>query len=110
MSTADHILDQIDTCLGDYDVSDDAMRVAPDLPALPAVRFVVVTADTSSATAALARIRQLRETMDAFAEAVTPAAVAASRGLAQFAEAMRQPIRPTGRPAWQTPYGPPRRR
>lgn len=31
MSTADHILDQIDTALGDYAVSDDAMRSAPDL-------------------------------------------------------------------------------
>lgn len=29
MSTADHILDQIDHALHDYDVSDDAMRSAP---------------------------------------------------------------------------------
>jgi hypothetical protein len=38
VSTADHILDQIDSCLGDYELSDDAMRCAPDLPPLPAVR------------------------------------------------------------------------
>lgn len=31
MTTADHILDQIDTALGDYSISDDAMRSAPDL-------------------------------------------------------------------------------
>ena len=35
MSTADHILDQIDTALGDYSISGDAMRVAPDLPPPP---------------------------------------------------------------------------
>ena len=38
MSTADHVLDQIDHTLGDYDVSYDAMRCAPDLPPPPAVR------------------------------------------------------------------------
>lgn len=38
MTIADHILDQIDSALGDYTVSDDAMRSAPDLPPLPAVR------------------------------------------------------------------------
>lgn len=107
MSTADQILTQIDSALGDYNIGPDAMRVAPDLPPAPVPRRIIVRTDTA---AALARIRQLRDTMDDFAAAVTPAVQAAGRSLAHFAEAMRQPVRPTGRPAWQTPYGPPQRR
>lgn len=38
MSTADQIINQIDHALGDYAVSADAMRCAPDLPPPPAVR------------------------------------------------------------------------
>ena len=39
MSTADHILNQIDACLSDHEISDDAMRCAPDLPP-PEKRYV----------------------------------------------------------------------
>lgn len=34
----DDVLDQIDACLGDYDISDDAMRYAPDIPKQPIIR------------------------------------------------------------------------
>ncbi|MBD9721933.1 hypothetical protein PV755_09335 [Streptomyces caniscabiei] len=35
MSTADHVLDQINSALNDYTVSDDAMRSQPEPPAAP---------------------------------------------------------------------------
>lgn len=104
---ADDVLDQIDSCLGDYDIGPDAMRCAPDLPPTPMLRRIVIHADTA---AVAARLRHVNEAIQAMAEAVAPAAEAASRALAQFAEAMRQPVRPAGRPAWQSRYGPPQRR
>lgn len=149
MTTADHILDQIDACLGDYSVSDDAMRSRPasDVSAepfamggiIPTMQImdeagewqplgsvadvgfgtreavIVISVDTAAATAALERIRQLHEVL---AEAAQSRTEEAGRGLAAFAKAMQcaepnddcRPARRPDRPAWQSPYGPPRRR
>jgi hypothetical protein len=104
---ADDVLDQIDTCLGDWSVSSDAMRSTPDLPPPPMPSRIVIQVDLEQAAA---RFRQVNEAIQGMAEACAPAVEAASQALAQFGEAMRQPMRPVGRPAWQTPYGPPQQR
>lgn len=69
------------------------------------------------------RARRAQAVMEAFVraytEAVKPAAEAASRAFAELARAVQQagarddhakPAPRRDRPAWQTPYGPPRRR
>jgi hypothetical protein len=174
VSTADHILDQIDHALHDWTVSDDAMRSTPEPPPLPgrvpvvdmrsqpeagAIGFdgacpsVLIMDEVGAwqelgvtsidfhielpafdpefqrswqefrehlARAEAERVRQARAAIEAFgrayAEAVKPAVEAAARSLAEFTEAARQldpplsPGRRRDRPAWQSPYGPPRRR
>ena len=102
----DHILDQIDSALHDETVSGDAMRSAPDL-LVPPLRRIIIHADTE---ATMARLREVSESIQAMKAAFTSAAEAAAQGMAAFTEAMRQPARPVGRPAWQSPYGPARRR
>lgn len=122
MSTADHILDQIDTALDDWDVSGDAMRWAPDAPAElpePLPRTVVITIDTTRIDEAFAYFREMREHLHAWAEAARPQLEEAGRSLAKVGETAQQaaacdvhckPPRPRDRPAWQSPYGPARRR
>ena len=153
MSTADHILDQIDTCLGDYDVSDDAMRCAPDLPPLarePAPRrtrnlLIQRLIDRHNlaadyATAAVLAIERgltdgphaelaaaearavMNEMVERLRIAIQPMAEGAVAALKQLSESLARlreststddcskPTRPRDRPAWQSPYGPPRRR
>lgn len=111
MSTADHILDQIDTCLGDYTVSDDAMRCTPDLPPLPAVpsvRFLVVSFDDTDFRE---RLGQVQDSLRRMAEAFQPAAENAAKAVDNFTRALSAPAWPNvpGRPAWQSPYGPAQR-
>lgn len=122
MSTADGILDQIDSTLGDYAVSGDAMRWAPDAAggrpeALP--RTVVITIDTTRINEAFAYFREIREHLHTWAEAARPQLEEAGRSLAKVGETAQQaaacdvhckPARPRDRPAWQSPYGPARRR
>ena len=119
MNTADHIIDQIDTCLGDYAVSDDAMRCAPDLPPLVGERLIAISIDTTSFDAAFEHIRRMREGLAAYAEAVRPRleeigrTFAAMKGAARHAGLIDDHGKPAprrDRPAWQSPYGPPRRR
>lgn len=151
MTTADSILDQIDSTLGDYSLSDDAMRCAPDLPSRPAVRLTVGVdareilirrlVDLHGLTRLTARHAVLAtergdssERADLVrAEAHAVAAEMAQRirvafqpmieALRQLGESIKQlqqqvpelaeaarPARPRDRPAWQSPYGPARRR
>jgi hypothetical protein len=62
------------------------------------------------------RAQILRAYMQAFTEAAKPAVEAAGRAFAELQQAMRQaappqaPTRRRDRPAWQSPYGPARRR
>ncbi|WP_060905373.1 hypothetical protein [Streptomyces scabiei] len=138
MSTADHVLDQIDSALNDYTVSDDAMRSAP-LPAdsQPATRLEIMSEDgewqevpgvasieiTADPAATAARLREAQESIvrffHAYAEAVRPRIEELGRALAAASQAVRdaglvdadgKPARRPDRPAWQSPYGPPRRR
>ncbi len=158
MSTADHILDQIDTCLGDYDVSDDAMRWAPDPPPpvvrphangsvvlvrrlmdrhgldIDQARAAVLAAErgqdteharlaSEEARACLEEINaQFRASFQAFAERVTEQFQQVAEQFGRMKEALQRlpeavgsddcgkPPRLRDRPAWQSPYGPPRRR
>lgn len=152
MSTADHVLDQIDSALGDYAVSDDAMRCAPDLPPVPVVRRPVAGRDVLTrrlidrhdltpeeardavlavdrgeggvhAELVAAEARAIAAEMTARIRiALQPMAEAAINTLKQLSESLAQlrqaglcdndgkPARRRDRPAWQTPYGPPRRR
>lgn len=151
MSTADHILDQIDHALGDYSVSDDAMRSRPE-PAGPrgkttmsimgadgewqevgGIATIDIEVDTGGVDQQLARLaaRQnterrvieiheaLRSFMRGYAEAVRPAIEEFGRQLQAASQAMRsagliddhgKAVRRRDRPAWQSPYGPARRR
>lgn len=116
MSTADNIIDQIDHALGDYSLGPDAMRWSPETPPPPPgasiQRTVVVTIDTAAITE---QFEQLRRTLQAFGEA----ARARMEEIGRAFEAMKQagvcddhgrPLPRRDRPAWQSPYGPPRRR
>ncbi|MFH8804088.1 hypothetical protein ACH4F6_31620 [Streptomyces sp. NPDC017936] len=173
---SDDILDQIDSALHDWTVSDDAMRSAPEPLPLPGRVPVVemrsqpeagtISLDGASASVMVMdeagewqelggvrsidfhiqppqidpefqrtwqefrehvarveaeRIRRARAVIEAFGrayiEAVKPAAESAARALAALQEALQRdvgtpnaPGRRDGRPAWQSPYGPPRRR
>lgn len=149
---ADNILDQIDSCLGDYAVSDDAMRSAPDLPPLPAVRprangavvLVQRLIDRHGLSAEEARAAVLAaeygldtdharlaaaEAQAALEEITTQLRAAFEPMLQRVADQFRQikeafqrlpeaagcddcgtPARRRDRPAWQSPYGPARRR
>jgi hypothetical protein len=92
----------------------------PDFPAdFATPTNIVIVIDAASVTAAAERIRQLQAAFQAYVEAVRPRMEEAGRALAQGFEALRQaglvdhdckPARPRDRPAWQSPYGPPRRR
>lgn len=160
MSTADHILDQIDHALHDWSVSDDAMRSQPVVEPQPkpfafggftptvqimdevgewqevGVTSVEIHIEPPTIDPAFhrsweefrehlvraeaERVRLARAAIEAFgrayAEVVKPAVEAAARSLAEFAEAVQHvdpplpPGRRRDRPAWQSPYGPPRRR
>ena len=115
MSTADQIIDHIDHALGDYDVSYDAMRWSPEVPPqVPGVdrAIVVVSIDTTAITA---QFEQLRTALQALGEV----AQARLEEVGRTFEAMKKagvcddhgkPLPPRDRPAWQSPYGPPRRR
>ncbi len=150
MSTADDVLDQIDTTLGDQAVSDDAMRWAPDLPEKPrpvrgfsprdilirrlvdrhgltrmTARHAVIAVEEgrtsdrtelvqAEACAVMAEtMQQIREAFRPMAESMIEAfkqLVQAFERLGVTAEAGSAPGRRRDRPAWQSPYGPPRRR
>lgn len=154
MSTADNILDQIDTALHDDAISPDAMRCAP-APAGPRGKttMAVMGADgewsevegvvsidfhieppaidpeftrawqelhehlTRAEAERARRAAALLEGLVHAFQQMGPAIEAANEGLAGLAEAVQdQPARPDlplprrDRPAWQTPYGPARRR
>ena len=148
MSTADHVLDQIDSVLGDYDVSYDAMRWVPDLPTPSAVRprangrnIIIqrlidrhgLDADEAHAAvfaaergqggdharlAAVEAQAALNEVAAQIRAAVQPMLQRVTDQFRQIKEAFQQlpeavdykPAPRRDRPAWQTPYGPPRRR
>lgn len=160
MSTADHILDQIDNALHDCTVSDDAMRSVPADEPQPSSgpRMWIAPSGTSPGETGweeighvtsidfhveppaidpefqrawqefreymvrveAERVRRARAAIEAFnrayAQAVKPAMEAAARGIAEFQKAMQHvdpplpPGRRRDRPAWQSPYGPARRR
>lgn len=110
---ADDVLDQIDSCLGDYQLSPDAMRWSPEEPppTPPGVGFertAVVTIDTTAVTE---QFEQLRRNLQAFGEA----AQARFEEIGRAFEAMKQAgvcddhgrrLPPRDRPAWQSRYGP----
>ncbi|MGW0837505.1 hypothetical protein [Streptomyces prunicolor] len=156
MSTADHILNQIDACLGDHEISDDAMRCAPDLPPLEK-RYVQMTLGVGPREILIRRLveqhgltrltarhavlaverggdSERANLVRAEAQAVAaemgqririafqPMAQAAIAALKQISESLKQlqqagicddhgkPVPRRDRPAWQSPYGPVRRR
>ena len=149
MSTADHVLDQIDSALHDWTVSDDAMRSRPEpelisfggftptvqimdeagewqeVDGIGSVEIYVTTppeleefaqqwADFTNRIHSR-RIDVLAVFTQAVAESVKPATEAAEQALAALQDAVQAcPADPPGRrrdrPAWQSPYGPARRR
>jgi hypothetical protein len=123
VTTADDILNHIDDALDDWTVSGDAMRYAPDAagePPEPPRLNVVIAIDTARIDEAFARIHAMWEGLKAWTEAVRPRLEEAGRSLADMGEVAQQaaaacdvhckPPRPRDRPAWQSPYGPARRR
>ncbi|WP_045563008.1 hypothetical protein [Streptomyces sp. FxanaA7] len=155
MTTADRILDQINSALNDYTVSDDAMRSQPEPPATPrrgpdcdlqimdeagewqnvpgVTSFAIqIEYDDTEFQQSLQRLREniariqaerARQAQEmarmfarAYVQAVKPAMEAAAAAFAEVQKAVQHanPPLPPGRrhdrPAWQSPYGPPRRR
>ncbi|WP_420032284.1 hypothetical protein ACN2WE_05320 [Streptomyces sp. cg28] len=133
MKTTD-ILAQIDDALGDWTVGPDAMRSRPAVDACGSasrveitdgIATVVITPDLEEFTA------RFQEAVQTVVAARLQAMRVAAEALQRFAEALRHegewgdtnaaPVEPSqrprpplprrdGRPAWQTPYGPARRR
>lgn len=111
MSTADHILDQIDHALGDYELSPDAMRWNPDARPSPAGlgrRFMVATIDTTVITR---QFEQLQQAMQAISEAARARCEEIGRAFDSLKQAgicddQGRPLPPRDRPAWQSPHGP----
>jgi hypothetical protein len=152
----DHILGQIDSVLDDWDVSNDAMRCAPDLPPLEkryvqmsfgvdpreilirrlveqhgltrltarhAVLAVERGGDSERADLVRAEARavaaELGERIRIAFQPMAQAAVAALKQISESIKKLQQagicddrgkPVQPRDRPAWQSPYGPARRR
>ena len=134
MSTADQIIDQIDSAVEDWTISEDAMRSRPTAETVPATgiwigpvgaeaydettwqrlegvtgidfgpeqEVYVITVDT---TEAVEQLRRLSVGLQALTEASKPACEAASANVDHCPPPSRR-----DRPAWQSPYGPPRRR
>jgi hypothetical protein len=126
---ADDIIDQIDSCLGDYQLSPDAMRWTPepaeaDRPGIrgftPTVEIVgevgewrqgecvVVIVDTTALTA---QFEQLRQVMQAFGEAARARMEEIGRAFDSLKQAgvcddHGRRLPPRDRPAWQSRYGP----
>jgi hypothetical protein len=150
VSTADHILDQIDDALEDWSVSDDAMRSRPaaepgirgatptvqimdevgewqELRGVTGIELHIDSAEFDQAMQALReqiarvqaeRVRQVQQVLGAvrvaFAAMAKPAAKAADN-FRHLPEAVGcndcgTPAPRRDRPAWQSPYGPARRR
>ncbi len=115
----DDVLGQIDAALDDWDVSGDAMRWAPDA-AGEAPEPPPLTVDTVGFDEAFACLRDMRESLARWAEAARPQLEEVGRSLAKVGESAQQaaacdvhcgpPPPPRDRPAWQSPYGPARRR
>jgi hypothetical protein len=163
VSTADHILDQIDNALHDYDVSDDAMRSRPETEAQPDIgpRVWIAPADTGPdeggweelghitsidleigeftidpaaftpapslgweelreyiARVEAERARRALLILQALREGLSRLLVPAAQAAESFQHAPEavdcddcsKPTPPRDRPAWQSPYGPARRR
>lgn len=117
----DDILGQIGAALDDWDVSGDAMRWAPDAagePPEPPPLTVAITVDTVRIGEAFDRLHDVREGLARWAEAARPQLAEVGRSLAKMGEAAQRqtcdvhcgPPPPRDRPAWQSPYGPARRR
>ncbi|NED75343.1 hypothetical protein G3I51_24070 [Streptomyces sp. SID9944] len=124
---SDDILSQIDHALDDWTVSDDAMRSRPEGDGGGINGFVPrvqIPDEFAEAWAAFAervaqaeaeRAAHVRAVMEALGRAMKPVAKAAQQAAANLAQAVQQgrPA-PSGRrldrPAWQSPYGPARRR
>jgi hypothetical protein len=155
VSTADHVLDQIDSALHDWSVSDDAMRSRPEPEPIsfggftPTVQImdeagewqdlgvttveIHITEPPEFADFArqwadfidrmhrqrVEHVRRVEEAFEAFGQAlahsVQPAAEQAAHSFEVLQQTMerdpqRAPKPRRDRPAWQTPYGPARRR
>ena len=138
MTGSDDILAQIDNAVEDWTVSVDAVRSRPGYepspPKLsirrgdgewqelegvasvdfgPEERVVFITVDV---TEAVNQIRNLRERLQVWAEAVQPQMEEIGRALDAVGKQAREaadgctPAPRRDRPAWQSPYGPARRR
>lgn len=131
MTSSDHILDQIDSAVEDWTISEDAMRSRPGTAstqdggewewqgfAMGGLVVVEVTVIVD-ASEAFVRLSQLRDNLAAWAEAIRPRLEEVGRAFDQVGETARaathgdcshKPAPRHDRPAWQTPYGPAQRR
>ncbi|CAL9369200.1 hypothetical protein [Streptomyces sp. enrichment culture] len=137
---ADDILAQIDDTLDDWTVSGDAMRSRPGGKEGGIKGFTTQFAITDEVTewqidpefqqrlqelqgylarTAAEQTRRAQQVMEAFTrslEAARPRVEEAGQAIAKYAEIIEEitpplpPGRRRDRPAWQSPYGPPRRR
>lgn len=132
MTTADHVLDQIDNALEDWSVSDDAMRsrphdddadrahfpgVTPNLHVMDeagewhqveGVGIIELRIDPSAAIEQLQRLRQAFEAARPHIEERFRQTTRAFDSLKQagVCDDHGQPLPPPDRPAWQSRYGP----
>lgn len=89
MSTADHILDQIDTALHDHTVSPDAMRSTPQPPA-PRPPAIVLNCDTRAAQQAMERLGRALGDFRRACEEATPGLARAAAQATAHTRAMHQ--------------------
>ncbi|MEU0087208.1 hypothetical protein [Streptomyces sp. NPDC006274] len=83
---------------------------------VPGIASIEISGDTD---ALAERLAEVQTTLRRFVEALAPVARAYGERLAELGAALRaaglldenaRPVRRRDRPAWQSPYGPPRRR
>lgn len=114
------ILDQIDAAVEDWATGPDAMRHAPDAFRPEPATLTELRAQPGITPEQIAFVRETWESfLRVYVQAVGPAIARAAKAFDEFARQLREaglanedgtPARRPGRPAWQSPYGPQRRR
>ena len=109
------ILDQIDAAVEDWATGPDAMRSSPTGQRLEPVSMAQLGIPT---TVTPEQIAHAREAWQAIGRAYAEAAANVAKAFEELARSLREaglvtedgrPVKRPDRPAWQSPYGPPRR-
>ncbi|MDX2800095.1 hypothetical protein [Streptomyces scabiei] len=114
------ILEQIDAAVDDWATGPDAMRSAPGVAGLEPAALAQLRLRSDITPEQIARARETWEAfVRVYAQAIGNAIAEIAKAFDEFVRQLREaglvnedgtPAKRPDRPAWQSPYGPPRRR